>query len=215
MSGQTDREDRIKQRFPEYRDGGTEEDFFNQWTFTGKFIDHGSPSAVCGLCGNQKLRYHFLIAHRETGEAMWVGSQCILNFGVSDKRISKRQREARRESSQADDAALGQERVLAIIDQLQNVYHQVTQADQRKIRWLVGKFQQCGAFSPQDAAWIFQVMLVCGVRPEFELFPISLRTKKEKAELSALPLTTRRLVAAGLTDEQKTESEKLGIRFDF
>lgn len=217
MSGQTDWENRIKRRFLEYQGEGTEEDFFTQWTFTGKFVDHGRPSAACGLCGNQKLRYHFLVAHRETGEAMWVGSQCILNFGVSDKRISKRQRDARR----ADDAALRHESVLAeksvlaIIDQLQNVYQQVTQSDQRKIRWLAGKFQQRGAFSPQDAAWIFQVMLVCGVRPEFELFPISLRTKKEKAELLALPLTTRRLVAASLTDGQKVECEKLGIRFDF
>jgi hypothetical protein len=204
-------EKRIQQRFPAYSEAGSEAGFFDQWVFTGKFIDHGTTSAVCGLCGNQNLRYHFLVAHRETGEAIWVGSQCVLNFGASEKKVAKKRRLARKKNRKAQEPAIEEERILAIFDQLQTIYPKVTQNDQRKIRWLVGKFQQCGAFSPEDAAWIFQVMLVCGLQPKFQLFPISLRTKKEKAELAALPLTTRRLVAASLTEEQKATCEEMDI----
>ncbi|HKJ27721.1 MAG TPA: hypothetical protein VJ965_08790 [Anaerolineales bacterium] len=210
MDDQTAWEKRIQQRFPTLLDKGSEAEFFAQWIFTGKFVDHGANTAVCGLCGNQKLRYHFLIAHRETGEAVWVGSQCVLNFGVSKKRMTRKQSEARR----ARNAAAAEEKIPTIIDQLQQVYPLVTQSDQRKLRWLVGKFQQTGSFSPQDAAWVFQVMQICGIQPDFEVFPLSLRTKKEKAELAGLPLNARRLVAASLTETQKTECRKLGIRWD-
>ena len=205
MDNRSSWEKRIQQRFPEFHD--TEADFFKQWFFTGKFVDHGANNAVCGLCGNHKLRYHFLVAHRQTGEAIWVGSQCVLHFGVSGTLVGKKQRQARQE--QALEA--NENSVLALIDQLQSIYQQVTQSDQRKIRWLVGKFQRQGAFSPSDIAWLFQVMLVVGVRPDFTLFPIALKTKKQKNELANLSLTARRLIAPSLTEAQQAECKKMGI----
>lgn len=204
---QTAWEKRIQQRFPEFEGTATEAEFFNQWAFTGKFVDYGSNSAECGLCGNHRLRYHFLVVHRETGEALWVGSQCVLSFGVSGRLVNQKQRTAR----QTQEPAASQKSVLQLIDQLQNIYHQVTRSDQRKIRWLVGKFQQSGAFSPKDAAWLFQVMLVCGVRPDFKIFPITLRTKKDRTELKALSLTLRRLLAPSLDEKQRAECVKMGI----
>ena len=200
-------EKRIQQRHPEFENEVDETEFFNQWHFTGRFVDHGSNSAVCGLCGNSKLRYHFLIAHRETGEALWVGSQCVLNFGVSGRLVNQKQRSARQDEA----PAASEENVLQLVNQLQNVYQLVTRSDQRKIRWLVGKFQQRGAFSPKDTAWLFQVMLICGVRPDFAAFPLTLRTKKDRAELAELSLTARRLIAPSLTEEQRTECANRGI----
>ena len=54
-----------------------------EWRFTGNYKDHGKNEATCELCGNHGLRHHYLIGNKQTGEALWVGSQCILNFDES------------------------------------------------------------------------------------------------------------------------------------
>jgi hypothetical protein len=56
---------------------------FAEWSFTENTIDHETPIETCELCGQQDLRYHFEIANRYTEAALWVGSQCILQFDVA------------------------------------------------------------------------------------------------------------------------------------
>ena len=89
----TDRwKQRLTARYPDFQAGEDEQAFFRQWTHTGQFKDHGKPTAVCDLCGNTGLRYHFLVANRQTGEAIWVGSECVLNFDLSEAAVHARQR---------------------------------------------------------------------------------------------------------------------------
>ena len=205
-------EERLQQRFEGYQKEGTE--FFRQWAYTGSFRDYGQPSAVCEMCGTPGLRYHYLVAHRTTGEAIWVGSQCVLNFELGEE-TQKHRLKAQRDAQQALHEQIHQDRVQSLIEQLQAAYQKAGQSEQRKIRWMVGKYQRRGAFSPSDAAWLLQVMLVCGVQPEVENFPISLRTKREKAELRGLSVTEKKLVTACLTDEQKQLCTQLGIRLTY
>lgn len=202
-------EQRLQQRFEGYQKEGTE--FFRQWAYTGNFRDHGKPLAVCEMCGNSRLRYHYLVAHRTTGEAIWVGSQCVLNFELGEDAQKHRQK-IQRDARQAHHEQIHQDRVQSLIEQLQAAYQKAGQSEQRKIRWMVGKFQRRGAFPPRDAAWLLQVLLVCGVQPEVENFPISLRTKREKAELRGLSVTEKKLVSACLTEEQIQLCAQLGIR---
>ena len=56
---------------------------FSEWQFTGKTIDHEDPVETCRLCGQQELRYHFKIANKYTHHTLWVGSKCILQFGLA------------------------------------------------------------------------------------------------------------------------------------
>ncbi|WP_196259761.1 hypothetical protein [Pelagibacterium limicola] len=56
---------------------------FAEWTFTENTIDHEATIEICELCGQQDLRYHFEIANRYTKATLWVGSHCILQFGVA------------------------------------------------------------------------------------------------------------------------------------
>jgi hypothetical protein len=63
--------------------GGTLPEAFKEWSFTEKTIDHEEPVETCHLCGQEALRYHFEIQNNQTRKVLWVGSHCILKFGVS------------------------------------------------------------------------------------------------------------------------------------
>lgn len=56
---------------------------FKEWSVTDRVVDHGSPCETCELCAQESLRYQFEIRNRLNGRTLWVGSQCILKFGVS------------------------------------------------------------------------------------------------------------------------------------
>jgi hypothetical protein len=53
-----------------------------EWVYTGVCEDHGEPCEVCQMCGQEDLRYHFLIENTNNQEQLWVGSECITKFGV-------------------------------------------------------------------------------------------------------------------------------------
>lgn len=56
---------------------------FEEWSFANQVVDHEEAEEVCQLCDQEQLRYHFLIANPLTRKSLWVGSQCILRFGIS------------------------------------------------------------------------------------------------------------------------------------
>lgn len=56
---------------------------FEEWSVTEQVIDHETPQETCELCGQESLRYHFEIRNTLNRNTLWVGSQCILRFGLS------------------------------------------------------------------------------------------------------------------------------------
>lgn len=56
---------------------------FEEWSFTENTKDHEEPIETCQLCEHEELRYHFEIRNAITKKTLWVGSQCILKFGLS------------------------------------------------------------------------------------------------------------------------------------
>jgi hypothetical protein len=56
---------------------------FEEWSFADETIDHEEPVETCQLCNQEELRYHFKIRNALTAHTLWVGSKCILKFGVS------------------------------------------------------------------------------------------------------------------------------------
>ncbi len=56
---------------------------FEEWSFTERTHDHEQPIETCQLCEQEALRYHFEIRNALTNKTLWVGSQCILKFGLS------------------------------------------------------------------------------------------------------------------------------------
>lgn len=63
--------------------GETLPEAFEEWSFTEDTVDHGEPIETCYLCDHEELRYHFQIRNTFTGHTLWVGSSCILKFGLS------------------------------------------------------------------------------------------------------------------------------------
>ncbi len=55
---------------------------FEEWRVTGQVKDFGSGVATCQLCEQERLRYHFEIGNPATRRSLWIGSRCILRFGV-------------------------------------------------------------------------------------------------------------------------------------
>jgi hypothetical protein len=70
---------------------------FEEWSFTENTIDHEEPIEMCQLCEHEELRYHFEIRNAITPKTLWVGSKCILKFGLSvfedDIRLTQKQTE--------------------------------------------------------------------------------------------------------------------------
>jgi hypothetical protein len=56
---------------------------FEEWSFTEAVQDHEQAEETCELCDQEQLRYHFLIRNALTHNTLWVGSHCILSFGIS------------------------------------------------------------------------------------------------------------------------------------
>jgi len=203
---------RLVARYPEFSPEEDENAFFRQWTHTGQFRDHGKPTAICELCGNTGLRYHFLVANRKTGEAIWVGSQCVLNFDLSEGAVQARQRQARQESEETANLEATREQLTAMLAQLQGIYQLASPSEQRQMRWMVGKFQRRGGFSPADLGWLFTASLASSIHLEACHFPLILRTKKDWGELRGLSASALNWLALSLTEEQRLKMREMGIR---
>lgn len=174
-----------------------------EWRFTGSVTDHGKPLARCGLCGHTGLRYHFMIANRQTGEALWVGSQCILNFDISVRSTAGIKLSGRKQIQQELKHQIETDRITKLLAPLHQLYQQVGKADRRKVHWAVGKFQRRGAFSPKDLAWLFQAMRLVGINYPAEDYPLTLRAKQDRLEYAQLPLTARSMIDSCLTPKQR------------
>ena len=191
------------------------EAFFEAWKHTGQICVHDDQQAVCELCGYPRLRFQFLVAQRETGEAMWVGSECVLNFDLPEAAVQARLRQARQDFTDAAQAELDEIRYSAMLAELQPIYRQAGRAEQRRIRWMVGKLQQRGGFSPGDLGWLYLASLAAGAPLEIEFFPVVLRSKQDRLELKRLSVGALRWLAPGLNERQRGLCEKLGVRLEF
>lgn len=54
-----------------------------EWVYGNNVTDAGRRTKCCELCDQERLRYQFLIRNAENSNEMWVGSSCILKFGVA------------------------------------------------------------------------------------------------------------------------------------
>lgn len=94
---------------------------------------------------------------------------------------------------------------------LQGIYLMASASEQRQIRWMVGKFQRRGGFSPADLGWLFTASLASGIRLDPQLFPMILRTKKDRGELRGLSASALAWLGPALTDKQRAKLGEMGI----
>ncbi len=180
-------------------------EFFARWRYSGRFRDLGKPTSTCGLCANTGLRYQFFVVRQDTGEGMWVGSECILNFDLSKEAVQARIRSAARQAAWQAGDGVDEDHLMAMIGQLQTIYLQANAGEQRYLRWLVGKFQRRNGFSPKEIGWLFGASLACGVRLDANLFPMIVRTKQDRQELGSLSVNAKNWLAQGTGEKDWVE----------
>ncbi len=158
----------------------------SEWVHAGGFKDHGCPTATCDLCGHTKLRYHYLVANRETGEALWVGSQCIINFDVEVRdrlgrvvvRAGARQRVL---DDHAEDVGIDQ-----MLRPLVELYDHLAPDKRRNLHWMTGRALERNGFAPLELVRIFQRLTEKRIAFEVECFRVCLRAKKDRQDLRGL-----------------------------
>jgi hypothetical protein len=173
-----------------------------EWRFSGEFKDHQKPSATCELCGNSGLRYHFRIVNRVTGELLWVGSQCILNFDLSHPKANVERSLSSSDKRKQIQAEIEGVLYTRLLQPIQQLYQRVGKSDRRRIHWAVGRFQRRGAFSPKDLAWLLQAMRLMAIPFPSEGYALSLRTRGDRQEFSQLSISARKLIEPYLSPEQ-------------
>lgn len=167
------------------------------WKHTGAFKDHGAPTASCELCGHTGLRYHYLIANQHTGEALWVGSQCVLNFEASQRaRLSKRKRARRRKQI---DPALEEQLMAPLVA----LYDLLSPERRRRLHWVVGRFRERGGFSPDELLMVFKALQREGIPYQPELYPVTLRAKRDRIAVIAMGKADRAMIWPCLTEKQR------------
>lgn len=180
-----------------------------EWFYTGTCEDHEEPFETCQMCEQEGLRYHFLIANIQTRNALWVGSECILQFdmgaidragvvvhGPAAEQIVKRDRQKLQDEAR-------KERVLKTLREL----------------WLKDKFQRemiesmvkylkaRGAFTPKQMLLIAARLQHHKVQHAPRDFKVILRRDREKAQVTA---TTFPKLSPYLSPEQR---DRMAARF--
>lgn len=178
---------------------------FKEWSFTERIFDHETPEADCELCNQEELRYHFEIKNDFTGKRLWVGSSCILKFGLSvyddgellsDKK-AKQKLDALTRKMQLDSCI----KSLEILAQKEN----------NQILWnALEYYKKEKKLTPKYAAVVFWRMQENKVDYQASFFKIALRRDKHKYDLKQLKTYQVHSFWKALTPHQRKIAQAMG-----
>ena len=140
---------------------------------------------------------------------LWVGSKCIEQFQVAvldaqGKLVEDVAGKGRALREVMKDAV--KERILASLDVL---FESADREMQSKLRWIAGKFTRRGGFSPKDLVTLFQLLNASNIAYEPGIYPVTLRSKKDKVELVNLTPTELSMITDCLTTAQQEKYAQL------
>jgi hypothetical protein len=176
-----------------------------EWRFSGETIDHGEPSATCGLCDHEELRYHFRISNDYTGRRLWVGSKCILQFEVAVYEGSRRLSfsEARRK------LAILTEKMR--LDSCLKALRRLAAAEDNDIlRSALEFYEKHKYLTPRFAFVVFWKLQQHRVDHNPSFFKVNLRRQKYRDDLRDMPSGRVHMFWSALTASQREIAERLG-----
>jgi len=158
-----------------------------EWDYRGKWKDYESSGAVCQLCEQEMLRYHFEIRNNQTHKRLLVGSKCITRFGgvnvfddygnlITD--ISEATKRVKRDIQKIMSAAKDR----SVLESLQNLANKDKKTE-INISDLIQYYQERGGFTPNQLSmliWRFEVMAVPYNKTFFKMVA---RRKRERQQL--------------------------------
>lgn len=177
---------------------GTLPEAFEEWSFTENTVDHEEPTAECGLCDQEELRYHFEIENAFTQNKLWVGSQCILKFGVSVFEEGRRLSQA--QARKKLDRLVQQMRLDSCTRALERLSHAESSdilanalAYYRKNKYLTPKF----------AFVVLWRLRQNGIDHSPSFFKVNLRRAKFQADLRSMETSRVHVLWPALTSSQR------------
>ena len=191
----------------------TSQDFktaLNEWEFSGVVNDYKIRCISCEMCEHEKLRYHFVISNKQTGNELKVGSSCILKF--ADIRVMDRHGRiatGNLRSNILDNALteLQQQMMLMPLRKLwtRNIKYRGYVAKQ------VGYYKRNGAFYPLAIVRLFKDFMRFNIEFDPSLYPIYLRKMSCKDDVINMVDSDYRLVAKSLSKDQlrRMDEERL------
>lgn len=179
---------------------------FEEWRVTGQVKDYGASAVTCELCEQEDLRYHFEIKNRFTFAVLWVGSSCILRFGVAvfhgSRRLSGKPA-AKHLNKLIDDArhkaALGALRAVAKAE-----HHEILSS-------ALDYFETHGSLTPKFAFVVFWRLQANGIEHNPAFFKINLRRDKYVRDLEAMEPSRRRRIWPALSSGQRRKLIESGV----
>ena len=176
-----------------------------EWSFTEQVHDHEQAIATCQLCEQEDLRYHFMIKNAFTEGRLWVGSSCILRFGVSVF-------ENGRTLTPAD--------AKKKLDRLTEKMHQdfcvkalksLAQSEKNAILTnALNYYLLHGELTPKYAFVVLWRLQANKINHSASFFKISLKKDRCKKALAYMPLSNVHTIWPALTTSQRAMAAKFG-----
>lgn len=187
--------------------GQTLPEAFEEWSFTEETIDHEEPVETCRLCDKEELRYHFEIRNSLTGRTLWVGSQCILKFGLSV--FEEGQKLTPADAKKKLDRLTQQMR----LDSCLNALDKVARAETSDIlKSALEYYRKNKYLTPKQAYVVFWRLRANRIDHSPSFFKISLKRDKYQEDLKAMPTDRVHTIWPALTTAQRKKATQLGHR---
>ncbi|NAT15223.1 hypothetical protein CU666_12680 [Pseudomonas syringae pv. actinidifoliorum] len=183
--------------------GGTLPEAFEEWSFTDIVKDHEQATEVCELCEKESLRYHFEIKNVLTDHILWVGSQCILKFGLSVF-----------EEGQVLTLVKAKKKLNRLTQQMQGescirALERLAKADTRAMLSNALSYYQNNKFlSPKYAFVVLWKLKENNIDHSPSFFKIDLKSSKHRNDLQEMPRRNFHTIWPALSSSQR----ELGIR---
>lgn len=178
---------------------------FEEWSFTERTIDHERPTETCQLCEQEAIRYHFEIRNSLTQSELWVGSRCILKFGLSVFEDGRRLSEA--DAKKKLDRLMQQMRLASCIRALQKL----ASAESNSILINALKYYQKNGFLTPKFAFVVLWKLQCHQidhSPSF--FKVSLKRAAYQDDLRKMSLRHVHTIWPALSTVQRAMALRMG-----
>ncbi|MBE3039033.1 MAG: hypothetical protein IMZ62_09510 [Chloroflexi bacterium] len=178
---------------------------FDEWFFTGRSVDSEEASETCELCDHEELRYQFQIENEFTHKQLWVGSKCILQFGMSvfyqGHRLSPR--EAKKKLDQAT-KKMRLESCLKVLERLE-------EAENNSIlRNALDFYRKNKYLTPKYAFVVFWKMKENGIDHSPSFFKVNLRRERYREDLETMATSHVHMFWLALTPSQRQLAVKMG-----
>lgn len=179
---------------------------FREWSFTDTVEDHEEAEEVCQLCDQEQLRYHFLIRNELTSHELWIGSRCILKFGISvyDERRRKLSPE---ESKKKLDLLMEQMRLESCLKAL----HRLAVTENNEIlQKALAYYKQHKVLTPKFAFVVFWRLQTHRIDHSPSFFKISLKRIQHKKDLREMQPSRVHLIWPALSSSQRKMVQAMG-----